>query len=157
MNELEKIAETRNKAGKLDGTSLILKIPVPIVMTATGLQPMPSTVDFVGLVQGGKFIAFDAKQTIIKTRFDLKNIHAHQLEYLRLVRNLGGLSFFLIWFKEVSATEGFIVPLSVIEKFWDSERSSVPYKEIEENSIKVPLNDYLTFLNDDNAISKLFK
>lgn len=94
--ELEKIAEKVNLQQRLDKQSLILKVPTPLVMTNKGIIPKPSTVDFVGLLDGGKFIAFDAKETKVTTRFDLKNIKAHQLEYLQFVKDLGGLAFFLI-------------------------------------------------------------
>lgn len=94
--ELEKIAEKVNLKQRINKQSLILKVPTPLVMTNKGIIPKPSTVDFVGLLDGGKFIAFDAKETKVKTRFDLKNIKAHQLEYLQFVKDLGGLAFFLI-------------------------------------------------------------
>lgn len=157
-SELEKIAEKQNIEDKLNGTAVILKVPVPIILTSKGLQPMQSTVDFVGIVDGGKFIAFDAKETNITTRFPLNNIHGHQLEYLKMVRNLKGIAFFLIWFKKVNLDTAFVVPISLIEEFWDSENhSSIPYKTLAERSIHVPLKDYLIFLKDDNAISKLLR
>jgi recombination protein U len=74
-------------------------------ITNKGVIPQPSTVDFVGLLDGGKFIAFDAKQTKIKTRLPIKNIHQHQLDYLKIVQNLGGITFFLVWFTELSEEE----------------------------------------------------
>lgn len=95
-SELEKKANKVNLKKRLDKKALILKIPVPIIRTRKGLIPKPSTVDFAGLLEGGTFIAFDAKETKVKTRFDLKNIHQHQLEYLNAVRDLGGLAFFLV-------------------------------------------------------------
>lgn len=94
--KLEKKAEALNLKQRIEKKSLILKIPVPMIFTKKGLIPQPSTVDFAGLLKGGQFIAFDAKQTKVKTRFDLGNIHQHQLEYLNLVRDLDGLAFFLI-------------------------------------------------------------
>jgi recombination protein U len=94
--ELEKRANKLNLKKRLNKEALILQIPVPIIMTKNGIVPKQSTVDFAGLIKGGKFIAFDAKETKVKTRFDLSNIHQHQLEYLMMVRELGGLAFFLI-------------------------------------------------------------
>lgn len=95
-SELEKKAAAVNLKQRLAKQSLILKVPTPLVMTNKGIIPKPSTVDFVGLLKGGKFIAFDAKQTVVKTRFDLSNIKPHQLEYLQFVRDLKGIAFFLV-------------------------------------------------------------
>jgi len=116
-NELEKKAEKVNLELRLDNEALIKKVPTPMLITNRGVIPQASTVDFVGLIKGGKFIAFDTKQTNVKTRFDLKNIHQHQLEYLKLVQNLGGISFFLIWFKKISKEEAYIVPVGLVN-YW---------------------------------------
>lgn len=94
--ELEKRANKHNLQNRLRKQALILQIPVPLVMTKKGVIPKQSTVDFAGLLAGGKFIAFDAKETKVKTRFDLSNIHQHQLEYLMMVKELKGIAFFLI-------------------------------------------------------------
>ena len=94
--ELEKLAEKANTGYKLNKQALILKVPVPIIMTAKGLVPMQSTVDFMGLTDKGRFIAYDAKETQVKTRFDLKNIKGHQLDFLKMVESLNGIAFFLI-------------------------------------------------------------
>jgi recombination protein U len=54
-----------------------------------------STVDFGGTAKG-KSIWFDVKVTTQKLSFPLKNIHAHQIEYLKKVNSQGGKAFFLI-------------------------------------------------------------
>lgn len=94
--ELQKKANKVALGDRIDKKSLILEIPVPIIMTASGLVVQKSTVDFAGLLDGGRFIAFDAKQTSIKTRLDLKNLQPHQIEYLNAVEALGGIAFFLV-------------------------------------------------------------
>lgn len=143
--ELEKIVNDINLKSRLNEESLILKIPVPIVMTKKGLTPMQSTVDFAGVLPGGKFIAFDAKETKVKTRFDLKNIKQHQLEYLEAVSNLGGIAFFLVWFKELYKEKGkesaFIFYPEFVREHWD--KSSIPIKTIEENCPLIQLKEYL--------------
>lgn len=75
---------------------MILKVPTPMQITNRGVIPQKSTVDFIGLLKGGRYIAFDAKETKVKTRLDLSNIHQHQLTFLTLVQNLGGICFFLV-------------------------------------------------------------
>lgn len=89
---------------------------MPILITNQGLIPQTSTVDFVGLISGGLFVAYDAKETKNKTSFPLKNIKAHQVDYLNVVQKLGGLSFFMIHFKELY-DEVFIAPMSLINRY----------------------------------------
>ena len=155
--ELEKRANKLNLKKRLNKEALILQIPVPIIMTKNGIVPKQSTVDFAGLIKGGKFIAFDAKETKVKTRFDLSNIHQHQLEYLMMVRELGGLAFFLIWFKSLYNEDAFIVPISVVEHFWFvSERKSIPFEDLKKHSKLVKVDSYLDFLDDEKFLKDLF-
>lgn len=157
-SELEKKADKVNLSKRLSKEALILKIPVPIIRTRNGLIPKPSTVDFAGLIQGGTFIAFDAKETKVKTRFDLSNIHQHQVEYLNAVRDLGGIAFFLIWFKEVDKKNAYVVPLSLVNHYyWDeTKRQSIPFDDFNQYAIKVNLTKYLEFLENDKFKRALF-
>lgn len=139
--ELEKIVNDVNLKSRLKEESLILKIPVPIIMTNKGLTPMQSTVDFVGTLPNGRFIAFDTKETKVKTRFDLKNIKQHQLEYLEAIDKLGGVAFFMVWFKEVYKDEAFIIYPKFIRSFWQT--SSIKIKEITENCELIKIKQYL--------------
>jgi len=106
-NELEKAAEAANRRYKVEKKALILKVPTPIVYTNKGMIAKQSTVDFVGIISGGTFIAFDAKETLSKTSFPLKNIHQHQLTCLDYVDELGGIAFFLIHFKTLLSLKEF--------------------------------------------------
>jgi recombination protein U len=54
-----------------------------------------STVDFGGTAQK-KSIWFDVKVTKLKTSFPLRNVHEHQIEYLKKVHQQGGKAFLLI-------------------------------------------------------------
>jgi penicillin-binding protein-related factor A (putative recombinase) len=61
-------------------------------------------VDFVGVLSGGRFVAFDAKSThdvhgwsVKVSRRSPANDAAHQWEYLADVHALGGLAFYLIY------------------------------------------------------------
>ena len=61
-------------------------------------------VDFVGLLAGGRFVAFDAKSTrntcswrVKTSRRSPSNDTSHQWEYLSEVHALGGLAFYLIY------------------------------------------------------------
>jgi|MGYP003970234177 recombination protein U len=145
VNQLEKTANAINLNLRRDRKALILKIPVPIVYTQRGLIAQTSTVDYAGLIGGGKFIAYDAKETEIKTRFPLANIHQHQLLYLEMVKELGGIAFFLIHFKKIHPTKVYITPLSIITKYWydDEGRRSIPFKDFKNEWLTEP-EHYLT-------------
>ena len=143
-NELEKSAARANVAYKKNNKALILKIPVPILYTKNGLVAQQSTVDFAGLIHGGQFIAFDAKETKSKTSFPLSNIHQHQLNYLEIVQNLGGISFFLVHFKELHADKAYITPLSLVQFYWHGgSRKSLPISDFPDTWLVDPQN-YLT-------------
>ena len=116
-SELEKKANKANLKYRKRKEALILKVPVPILYTAKGLVVQQSTVDYTGLVKGGKFLAFDAKETQNKTSFPLRNIHEHQLNYLELVEELGGVAFFLIHFKKLHKDSAYVTPLSIVKKY----------------------------------------
>lgn len=108
-----------------------------------------STVDYVGISQG-RGIAFDAKSTKVESRFDLDNVHDHQVEYLKKFMDQGGISFLLIEFSKLK--EFYFIRLPFFLKYWDAAKSggrkSIPYQDIYLNcdpiktSRGVPL-DYL--------------
>lgn len=133
-NELEKRANKVHIDYRQDRKALILKVPTPIIPTSNGLIPKKSTVDYTGLLDGGQYIAFDAKQTKVTTRFDLGNISGHQLEYLEFVRDMGGIVFFLIHFTELYDDKVYVTPIDVIQKYWYDEeaRQSVPIDDFKD-------------------------
>ncbi|UWD34095.1 Holliday junction resolvase RecU [Mesomycoplasma molare] len=58
-----------------------------------------STVDYYGVFKGN-FISFEAKSTN-ENFLPKSNIKKHQLDYLRKIKNHGGISFFIILFKHL--------------------------------------------------------
>lgn len=142
-NELEKRATRQNILYRKDERALILKVEIPIILTSKGLVAKQSTVDYTGLIKGGKAIAFDAKETLSKTSFPLSNIKDHQLHYLSFHRKLGGIAFFLIHFKKLYENKAFIVPISLIEKYWNSTgRKSIPIKDFKQEWL-IDIEHYL--------------
>lgn len=143
---LEKRANAANLTYRKKKTALIMKVPVPILYTRKGLVAQTSTVDYTGLVQGGRFIAFDAKECKSKTSFPLNNIKQHQLVYLQLVESLGGIAFLLIHFTELHKDRAYKTPLSLVEKYWRTGiRKSIPIADFNDDWL-VPIDDYLTHL-----------
>ncbi len=113
--------------------ALILKVATPILYTKKGLVATSSTVDYTGLIAGGRFVAVEAKECKSKTSFPLGNIKQHQLVYLQLVEALGGIAFLLIHFTELYKDMAYKTPLSIIEKYWCTGiRKSIPIADFEE-------------------------
>lgn len=133
-NQLEKTANKVNIKYRKSRKALILNVPTPIIPTRKGLIPKRSTVDYVGILEGGQYIAYDAKETNVKTRFDLSNIHGHQLEFLEFVRDLGGVAFFMIHFKKLYDDKVYLTPLSIVQKYWydDDARQSIPIDDFKD-------------------------
>ena len=73
-------------------------------------------VDFVGLLAGGRFVAFDAKSTRNSRSWRVKvssrspaNDTSHQWEYLAEVYALGGLAFYLVYAEALDRV--FVAPM----------------------------------------------
>lgn len=88
-------------------------------------------VDFIGLVRSGTGIAFDAKSTIVETRFELANIEDHQVRFLQQYDQLGGIAFLLVEF--VKHREVFLLPIPDLAQYWGEAqaggRKSIPYED----------------------------
>ena len=141
---LEKRANKANLQYRKAHTALIMQIPVPLVLTNNGIIPKQSTVDFAGLISGGKYIAYDAKETMSKTSFPLGNIKQHQFLYLEMVNMLGGIGFFFIHFKSLYKDKAYYTPISLVSKYWNGPgRKSIPIKDFNKEWL-IDIDDYLT-------------
>lgn len=129
----EKLIEYTNRQYKLKGLALIDQVPTPTKnIKGRIVYEKKSTVDFIGISKS-KAIAFDAKNTKQETRFDLKNVHVHQVEYLKHHQEQGGKAFFLIHFEKLQKT--FFVPLGWFLRYWEGAklggRKSIPIEDIQ--------------------------
>lgn len=86
-------------------------------------------VDFFGVCQG-RPLAFEAKSTISRTSFPLKNITKDQMETLGRWHNQGGIAFVLVQFEK--QREVYLLPFVELKKWWDDalegKRKSIPYE-----------------------------
>lgn len=126
-----------NKQYRERGMGEIVQMPVPIdiywkdlrTRQVKGKLKKKSTVDFYGVSQG-RFIAFDCKSTLERTRFPLSNIEQHQMDYLESVRNQGGIPFFLVEFSKFGQV--FYLPYKEVAEWWrkakEGGRKSIPYE-----------------------------
>ena len=118
-------------------------------MITKAFYKIPSTTDYNGIYKG-KYIDFEAKETISKTSFPLRNIHDHQIEHLKTIVRHGGIGFLIISFKEYG--ECFLVMLDFVLKYIDGPTKSIPYKDLKENCPIIKYNymprlDYLSVLD----------
>ncbi len=103
-----------------------------------------STSDYYGVFKG-KFIAFEAKSTNLKS-LPLTNIKHHQRKYLNDVQNNGGVAFYIIYYK--SYNRYFMVFVDSIENI---RKKSFSIEEASKKGIELDLTfpgilDFLTYL-----------
>ena len=139
--------------------ALIYKKPTPIKVVEMDNKnkcikkayfEMPSTTDYNGIYKG-RYIDFEAKETLNKTSFPLSNIHEHQIKHLIDVHNLGGVSFIIVYFKHLD--EIYILD---INQFKHLDRKSIPLKLFKEKGIMVK-QDYLCPVNYLDAVDELYR
>lgn len=158
----EKLINLSNEMYQREGVALINKraTPVKVLKSAggrvlNGFQEAKSTVDYDGVYKG-RAIAFEAKSTENATRFDLKNIAQHQLDYLEKAEKMGAICFFLIEFSKDKSV--FVVPLSVIRSYvrmsyQPKGKKSIPradfdiYGYLVEQTERAPI-DYLQYVDE---------
>ncbi|MBM7623733.1 Holliday junction resolvase RecU [Sporohalobacter salinus] len=155
---LEDMIEATNEQYLHQGKALVQKIPEPVnqisKMDRKGYfkahYAKKSIVDYLGTYRGYS-LAFDAKETSIKTRLDLGNIKDHQYTYLASHTANGGISFLVVWFKEQD--EMYYLPFQLLDQYWQGKfqggRKSIPYQEIAKKKYQIQsqglvLVDYLS-------------
>lgn len=132
-SNLEHLLEFTNAQYLKMGLARVDKIATPVKaveitdsgVITRGFYEKKSTVDFIGIIQG-MFVAFDTKE-IRGQSLPLKNIHEHQLEFMKDVAAQGGLCFIILHF--VSADEYYLIDLDQIIYYMEvqQERKSIPY------------------------------
>lgn len=132
---LEELVNLTNERYREHGLALIEKIPTPIkpikidkdkgTITLAYFEKKGS-VDYIGVIQGIP-VCFDAKETS-KDFLPLKNIHEHQIEYMREFEKQEGVAFLLVYFSKID--QYYLLPYEVIGKYWDEAknggRKSIP-------------------------------
>ena len=120
---LEDLINRTNEKYQENGLALIQKIPTPItpitIDKATrhitlAYFEQKSTVDYIGVVQGIP-VCFDAKECAVD-RFNLQNIHEHQVVFMEQFEKQKGIAFFLIYFSLFASK--YIVKLPYFPKIY---------------------------------------
>lgn len=137
--------------------AVIYKKPTPITVNKVDFKSrndvvikeahfiVPSTTDYNGVYKG-MYIDFEAKETR-KNYFPLANIHNHQIEHLRKIKNCGGFGFIIVRF--VLDNENYLLTIEKLDEFLNNyERKSIPKDYFEKFGylIKVGFNPYLDYL-----------
>lgn len=108
-----------------------------------------STLDYNGLYKG-KYIDFDAKETLNKTSFPLSNVHKHQTEHIRNVIKHGGIVFLII---RMNNKNYLLTGEDYIYHIDNIKRKSISYKYICEKGHLIkesyqPTLDYLKIIDE---------
>ena len=156
--KLESLINLSNEYYLNNDIAVIYKKPTPILVVDVdykinkireGYYKVPSTLDYNGIYKG-KYIDFDAKETLNKTSFPLQNLHEHQLLHMKRVINHGGISFLII---KMNGIYYYVDGNDIIEFINNNKRKSLPYSFIK-NSGKIikegisPALDYLKIIDD---------
>ncbi|MCI8951052.1 MAG: Holliday junction resolvase RecU [Lachnospiraceae bacterium] len=137
---LEDLVNHTNDRYREKKLALIQKIPTPITPIEIDKEKrhitlayfeQKSTVDYIGTVQGLP-VCFDAKECKTDT-FPLKNIHPHQMQFMKEFEQQGGISFILLSY--TARNEIYYLPFDHISIFWNrmenGGRKSFTYEEID--------------------------
>lgn len=159
--KLEEMINQANQWYLLRDKAVIHKKPTPIQVVSVDYPKRSraviteayyrtaSTTDYNGIYKG-RYLDFEAKQTNLKTKFPLHNIHQHQIDHMTQCANHGGICFVLFLFKE--RHEAYVYPISALLSDWAdfiaNEITAIPLKKIQKEGFLVnmgyqPRIDYL--------------
>ena len=111
---------------------------------------IPSTTDYNGIYKG-KYIDFEAKETTSTTSFPLANIHAHQIEHLKKVKEHGGISFLIVSFTKLNKI--FLLTIESLLLFFEKyDKKSIPLDFFKTHGFLIknkynPRLDYLSIID----------
>ena len=111
---LEDDINATNDYYRLTNKAIIYKKPTPITISKVEYNSnkervikeayfkIPSTTDYNGIYKA-KYIDFEAKETKLEY-FPLINIHKHQIEHLKKVKEHGAIAFLIVRFTKLNET-----------------------------------------------------
>ena len=137
---LEEFIDLTNEKYRERGLALVKKVPTPITPVKFDNETRTislayfdekSTVDYLGVVQGVP-VCFDAKE-VDRKYLPLQNIHKHQVEFMEDFEKQKGVSFLIVFFRNVD--EFYYLPFRVLKEYWvasrEGQRKSIPYEAFE--------------------------
>lgn len=155
---LEEDLNDSNNYYLVNDIAVVYKKPVPITINKVDFKSRcdavikeahfktPSTTDYNGIYKG-KYIDFEAKETMNLTSFPLSNIHNHQIEHLKKINIHGGIGFIIVRFTKLNKT--YLLFIEELNEFIsNNDRKSIPLTYFEEKGylIKEGFNPRLNYL-----------
>ena len=157
---LESDINVTNEFYRINNIAIVYKKPTPITVSKVDYKKgiieeayykTPSTTDYNGIYKG-KYIDFEAKETKSSTSFPLNNIHNHQIEHLRLIKEHGGIGFIIVRFTLINET--YLLTYNELETFLKSfNKKSIPLSYFKEHGFLIkdkfnPRVDYIKIIDD---------
>ena len=160
---LETDINQTNEYYNLHNIALVYKKPTPIKVVQVEYPKNkikeayfnePSTLDYNGIYLG-KYLEFDAKETLSKTSFPLSNIHIHQLEHIKKVLHFGGIAYLIIRFNSLDKT--YLLKGEDLLNFIETnDRKSIPIHYFQEYGFLIDIK-YAPRLDYIKIIDHIFK
>ena len=113
----------------------------------------PSTTDYNGLYKG-KYIDFEAKETLSKTSFPLENIHKHQIKHIDNIINNGGIGFLIVRFTKLGR-DYLLLGKDLMSFLNNNDRKSIPLKYFEDHAYLIE-NGYIPRIDYLKVIDKIY-
>lgn len=141
-------------------SAFIYKKPTPIKLVKVDYKKgrineayfeMPSTTDYNGIYKG-KYVDFEAKETINAKGFPLNNIHKHQINHIRNICNANGICFLIVRFNKYNKTY-LLMGNDFLEYIDNNHKSIVPISFFEKQGYLIkdkfrPRIDYLEIIDE---------
>lgn len=163
--ELEKEINISNEYYRNNNIAFIYKKPTPIKVVDVDYPSRkeaiikkayfekPSTTDYNGIYKG-KYIDFEAKETLNTTSFPLANIHKHQIEHIRNIINQAGICFLIVRFVRCNIT--YLLKGEDFIDFVDhNKRKSIPINFFKEKAYVIK-DEYLPRINYIKIIDEVY-
>lgn len=131
----------------------IFKIPTEFTVLRKGSKIVSAfpkkqspCLDYIGILEDGKVIVFEAKTTANKTSFPLSNIKDYQFDLIDEINYYVDCVFFIIEFREYN--EIYLVKGDTIKEFKENNtRKSIPHKDFKDLGILMNDLDVLKYIN----------
>ena len=110
----------------------------------------PSTTDYNGIYKG-KYIDFEAKETINNKGFPLSNIHKHQVSHIRNIVKEHGICFLIVRFTKINETY-LLMAKDFLEYIDNNKKTVIPIDYFKDVGYKInekfiPRVDYLEIIS----------
>ena len=157
---LESDINSTNEYYSNKGVAYIYKKPTPIKLVKVDYKKgeikeayfeKPSTTDYNGIYRG-RYIDFEAKETINQRGFPLNNIHKHQIEHIRNIHKENGICFLIVRF--IKLNETYILFAKDFLTYIDNNKTSIiPITVFRDKGYKIkekfiPRVDYLEIIKE---------